>query len=149
MLLKRNYGRENMEGIPVLNSLSVLKNKIANVFSKVEETKVTINKSLDIEQDLTVKGKEDVEKDLIVKGKADIGTDLNVKGKTNIQTDLNVNGNIKAKKLCIGGTCIDENRLKILAGTKALYLKSGRGGYLIDKGGWSGNRGSWESMYIT
>jgi hypothetical protein len=75
-----------------------------------------------------------------------VDSDGNINGKK-----IESSGDVKGKRLCIGGTCIDENRLKVLAGKKHFFLRAiGKGGVLSDHGHgkFQGNKGSWEQMKI-
>jgi hypothetical protein len=73
--------------------------------------------------------------------KVGIWDHLDVNGNQNVTGNLAVNGDVKGKKFCIGGTCIDENHLKVLTGDKHIYIgNKDKNAFLTQEGSsWSGN----------
>jgi hypothetical protein len=71
-----------------------------------------------------------------------------IRGHTNHDGDLRING-----QLAVGGRNIlaelDDLKNNVLRRDKGYVIQSGRGGYLVDAGGWSDNfNGTWEMMYF-
>jgi hypothetical protein len=102
LLSKKMY--ENFD----LDVVKAIETKFNNVFTKLEDDEVTIDKNLRVKQLVSER---------LCIGRTCIGED-----QLKVLTEKLVSG----ESLCIGETCIGEDQLKVLTGKKYFSLQSGR-----------------------
>jgi len=158
--------KENFSTTDALNAVKSTEQKVNGIVSKVDGTHVKFSKQVHLDKGLksgsmifgpkSASGWKDY--GISVPGGKHFGIHAPGSGTTVLHVDNQINthkieatGDVKAKRFCIGGTCIDENRLKVLAGTRHFFIRAiNKKGILSDHGTakFQGNKKAWEQMKI-
>jgi hypothetical protein len=107
ILLFSNKMYENFSTTDALNAVASTEKKVNDIFYSIDKDWARSKKGLYSTYEVrgkTVRSMEDV----ISK------RNITATGNVNAKKDVNADGNVKGKKLCIGGTCINEDILKKL-----------------------------------
>jgi len=148
--------KENFTTAQALDGVKETEKKVNDIFYSIDKDWVRSKKGIYSQKEIKSVGNimsaGDVKSG---NGKVNIGKNgtvyadrLNLKHNIEKVENINSSGDVKGKRFCIGETCVDENHLKILSGKRHLWIQSGRGGHLSDRGGWKGQDGTWEKMYL-
>jgi hypothetical protein len=136
MLLLSNKMYENFTPTQALDAVKSTEAKVNDMYYSVDKnwnkTKKGIYSEKEIKSVGNIMSAGDVKSG---NGKVNIGKNgtvyadrLNLKHNIEKVGSINSSGDVKGKRLCIGGTCIDENHLKVLTGGKYFSIVSGRTG---------------------
>jgi hypothetical protein len=110
LLSKKIY--ENFDLGDTLNSVKAMETKFNNVFTKLGDQEVTINKKLKVKELDT--GGINATGDMVSTGKIDSVGKIESQGNIVSKVNMHANRIYIKEKLCIGGTCMYEDHLKKL-----------------------------------
>jgi hypothetical protein len=119
---------ENFTTTQALDAVKSTEKKVNDVYYSIDKdwvrTKKGIYSTKEIKSDGNIRGPK-----INIGNNGTIYADrLNLNHNIEKVGSINSSGDVKGKRLCIGGTCIDENHLKVLTGGKYFSIVSGRSG---------------------
>jgi len=145
-LLMSNKVSENFTTAQALDAVKATEKKVNEIFNKVDSTSISINKDIALNQKaLNLKGTDtnhQVKYNKAIDGPEIKGwrtIQLNVGKKVVAKVEkvgIKVDGDVRGKRLCIGGTCIDEQHLQMLTGARDIGILSQKNSKYLSNWDW-------------
>ena len=104
----------------VANSVSAIEQKFNQAFGMINAQNVEIKQNLKLKEYLNVAKGIDSGHDIVAQ------RNITAEGNVNSNNKVTAQGDIKGKRLCIGGTCLDENHLKLLTDGFKMKIEVGK-----------------------
>ena len=128
ILLLSNKMYEKFTTVQALDGVKAIEKKVNNMFYEVDANWIKSSKGIYGKKTIEADGNV-VSRKGNVSAKVDVIADRNMTATGNVtaKKDIKASNKVTAgKNLCIGGTCINEDQLKILTGGKYFSIQSGR-----------------------